>query len=87
MHKLSTVLFINERPIGYAVTVENGRCDFTPTEHSHAEISAPHFTAFIKEGNWTFPDFRDAMLIEQIIAKWPLEILNDVVNIEASAAP
>jgi hypothetical protein len=87
MNKLSTVLFIEDQPIGYAVTVENDRCDFTPTEHSHAEISAPYFTAYIKEGNWTFPDFWDETIIEQVREKWPLEILTDVVNIEASAAP
>lgn len=84
---LSTVLFINEKPVGYTVIVGNRSCQFEPTEHSNSEVHAPSFEVLYENNDWQFDPFFDWSLRNQILETFPFALVNEAIAPEVSAAP
>jgi hypothetical protein len=83
---VSIILFINERPVGYTVTLEKDLCCFTPVEHSNAEEQAPFFKITVKNNEWSFDPFFDWNLKEQIVKNLPFTFFSNKISTEMSAA-
>ena len=82
---LSTILFIEEQPVGYTVLVERDRCFFKPTEYSQATIDAPSFYVSKKNEVWELEGWLDQKIIDQL--QPTLSALADEEEISLSAAP
>ena len=84
---LSTILFINERPVGYTVTIGKESCQFKPTAHSNSDVQAPSFEIMHENNDWQFDPFFDWSLRSQILETFPFSIINESLKAELSAAP
>lgn len=69
----STVLFINEKPVGYTITKEKDKYLFAPSEHSQTEEQAPAFFVILRNGVKQIIGLNDERLIEE--AKLALEVI------------
>lgn len=81
---LSTVLFMEEKPVGYTITIKNNKYIFRPSEHSHANLSAPVFYAFLENETWKMKGIYDEKVIEQAKIALEAAVKND--DMELSAA-
>ena len=84
---LSTVLFINEKPVGYTVIVGDRSCEFKPTEYSNSEVQAPSFEVLYENNDWQFDPFFDWSLRNQILETFPFALVNEAIPPGVSAAP
>ena len=84
---LSTVLFIDGKPIGYTVIVGDNSCYFKPTEHPNSEIQAPSFEVLYENNDWMFDPFFDWALRNQILETFPFTVIKDAMRTEITAAP
>jgi len=84
---LSTVLFINEKPVGYSVTIGDQSALFKPTEYSNSEVQAPSFEVLYENDDWNFDPFFDWELRTQILETLPFNSISKASEIEESAAP
>lgn len=82
---LSTILFIEEQPVGYTVLVEKDKCFFKPTEYSQSTIEAPAFHVVKENGFWEIQDLGDQRIIDQLQST--LSALADEQEASLSAAP
>ena len=85
MIMLSTILFIDEQPVGYTVSVEKDKCFFKPTEHTLTNVAAPSFHVIKREKIWEVDGLSDQKIIEQLQATLP--VVQDEENTLLSAAP
>ena len=65
---ISIVLFIDDVPVGYNVTHENGRVQFTPTEFSNKACCPPHFLVKVEQGSYLFETALDEDVKAQVVA-------------------
>ena len=63
---LSTILFIDDVPVGYEVEKQENRLLFRPTQYSAKECCPPHFSLSCVEGNWQVDGHLDPALQTQV---------------------
>lgn len=64
---LSTVLFINDNPVGYELSRQQNKVHFTPTQFTAKACCPPRFTVTNNEGAFNFDNTITEELKDQAI--------------------
>ncbi len=67
METFSTVLFVNEAPVGYSVQRSAERIELNPAENPAREGRPPHLVAEKRDGAWNVSGTDNQELIQQVL--------------------
>ena len=82
----STVLFLNDHPVGYKVIERGCRYLFLPTRRNRLLFEAPAISAIKQDQHWIVEGTEDISLIQQVKEECNIKF-PDGVSKELNAAP
>jgi hypothetical protein len=67
METFSTVLFVDQSPIGYTVQRSATRMELNPAENPSRAFTAPHLVAENRGGRWEVAGTENPEIIQQVL--------------------
>ena len=67
METFSTVLFVDQAPVGYKVQRSPDRIELNPAENPSRSIQPPHLVAHNRGGRWEVAGTENQDLIQQVL--------------------
>ncbi|HZH38134.1 MAG TPA: hypothetical protein VEX65_12705 [Flavisolibacter sp.] len=86
METFSTVLFVDQSPIGYLVQRSQSRVELNPAENPSRPVAPPHLVAEHRGGKWEVNGTENQELIRQVIEEI-ITVQSPATFITLSAAP
>ncbi|HZG99797.1 MAG TPA: hypothetical protein VEY32_01890 [Flavisolibacter sp.] len=86
MKSVSTVLFLNDHPVGYRVIEEKSNYLFFPASVKSTLFETPAITAIKRDKHWIVEGTNDISLIQQVQEACAIMFPNGLLN-DLHAAP